>query len=339
MKKFISFVLVAIMLFAFMTVPQAGLATSSEIANNLYGQWVYFAQIDEEIHENTEYLAYILSFSRPNNVHLVKSWSIGDGRGSYWYGENAGEGTGKFTVGNDNSITIELSFKVYTDWDEYTSNDLNGTYSFSFDKDKLILTKRSGDNLFHHDTGTREEFINAEVAAVENVELPSEWAEAEIIRARRLGLIPPSIGRSYRQNITRAEFCALAVTLYEGIEGEITGRTSFADTQDINVQKAAYIGVVTGVGNNMFAPDDRLTREQAATMLARLADAVGHPLPIRTPTFADNHNISSWANTAVGQAQAAGIMGGTGNNMYSPRGPYTREQSIVTILRLYDFVS
>jgi hypothetical protein len=137
---------------------------------------------------------------------------------------------------------------------------------------------------------------------------------------------------------TRAEFAALAVALYENIKGEITGRSTFVDTDDINVEKAAYIGVVTGVGNNMFAPDNQLTREQAAVMLARLANAIGQPLPIQASTFADNAQISSWAIEGVGQMQAAGIMGGIGNNRFAPSDPYTREQSIVTIMRLFDIV-
>jgi hypothetical protein len=96
------------------------------------------------------------------------------------------------------------------------------------------------------------------------------------------------------------------------------------------------LGVVTGVGNGNFAPNNNLTREQAATMLARLADAIGKSLPKQAATFADNGGISSWALEGAGQVQAAGIMSGTGNNMFSPQNPYTREQSIITILRLYD---
>lgn len=37
--------------------------------------------------------------------------------------------------------------------------------------------------------------------------------------------------------------------------------------------------------------------------------------------------------------QKSGIMGGTGNNQFSPAGSYTREQSIATILRVYDLVN
>jgi hypothetical protein len=71
-------------------------------------------------------------------------------------------------------------------------------------------------------------------------------------------------------------------------------------------------------------------------MLARLADVIGQPIPPSAPTFTDNAQISSWAVDAVGQMQATGIMGGIGNNMFAPKGDYTREQSIVTILRLFN---
>ena len=164
---------------------------------------------------------------------------------------------------------------------------------------------------------------------------PSPWATGQVNAAIAAGLVPQSLQSRYNQSTTRAEFCALAVALYENTNGEITGRSTFSDTNDVNVQKAAFIGVVGGVGNNRFAPDDTLTREQAATMLTRLADAVGKPFPKLAPTFTDKAAISSWAFEAVGQAQAAGIMGGVDGNRFAPKDPYTREQSIATILRLF----
>ena len=71
-------------------------------------------------------------------------------------------------------------------------------------------------------------------------------------------------------------------------------------------------------------------------MLVRLAEAMGHPLPEGTATFTDNASIASWAVDAVGRVQAAGLMGGVGDNTFSPQGSYTVEQSILTALRLYD---
>ena len=180
--------------------------------------------------------------------------------------------------------------------------------------------------------------ISAPILAT-NSEQPSSWAVDQVNTAIAANLVPQSLQSNYTQTITRAEFCALAVTLYEYIRGEITGRVIFADTTDRNVAKMAYIGVVFGIGNNLFAPHTDLTREQAAVMLARLANVLGNPLPMQKAEFADNESISSWAIESVGQIQAARVMGGIGNNVFAPKQPYTIEQSIITILRLYDILA
>ncbi|MDR0838008.1 MAG: S-layer homology domain-containing protein [Oscillospiraceae bacterium] len=169
---------------------------------------------------------------------------------------------------------------------------------------------------------------------------PSSWAAEPVNAAIKAGLVPQSLQSKYTQPATRAEYCALAVALYEKVTGKaITKRATFSDTTDVNVEKAAAIGVVNGMGNNKFDPDAKLTREQAAVMLARLADAIGKPLAKKAATFADNAKISSWAVEQVGQVQAAGIMSGIEDNKFAPKGPYTREQSIITILRSWNYAN
>ncbi len=172
------------------------------------------------------------------------------------------------------------------------------------------------------------------------VYFPSTWAKKDIEKANELELIPDSINKSYGKQITRAEFCALAVRLYETAKGnEITERKTFDDDLgDVNIQKAGALSIVTGVGNNKFDTDGLLTREQAAVMISNLAKAIGKPLTDKSVTFADNASVAPWALAQVGQVQVTGIMGGVGNNTFLPKGNYTREQSIVTMLRLYDIV-
>ena len=168
---------------------------------------------------------------------------------------------------------------------------------------------------------------------------PSSWAAEQVNAAISAGLVPEALQAGYTSTATRAQFCALAVELYETVTGsEIAQRAEFTDTTDVNVQKMAGIGVINGVGNGQFNPSGQLTREQAATILVRLADAMGHPLPEGTASFADNASIASWALDAVGRAQAGGLMGGIGNNQFSPQGAYTVEQSIMTAFRLYETV-
>ena len=167
---------------------------------------------------------------------------------------------------------------------------------------------------------------------------PSSWAQEAVDKARSAGLLPLAFQSGYSQATTRAEFAALAVALYEKVAGQITGRTSFNDTSDVNVQKAAYAGIVSGVGDNRFDPNGKLTREQAAVILDRLAGILGRPLPQKAPTFNDNAKIAGWAFAPVGHVQAGGVMGGVGDNMFAPKDVYKREQCVVTVMRLYEML-
>lgn len=176
------------------------------------------------------------------------------------------------------------------------------------------------------------------------VEWPSFWAHAEVMDAILFDLVPADLQCKYTQAATRAEYCALATCLYEAVTGgpiELTEEDvlPFTDvTEDDNIAKMYKVGVVNGVGENRFAPNNQLTREQAATMLSRLAEALGQPLPAAQPAFADNDKIFAYAYAAVGQVQAAGIMEGKENNLFDPKGSYTREQSILTMDRLFNMV-
>jgi len=179
------------------------------------------------------------------------------------------------------------------------------------------------------------------IYSLELYDKPSSWAIDQVNAAITAELVPQSLQSRFTQPITRAEFCALAVTLYESMKGEITERITFPDTNDVNVEKMAAANVVEGIGENQFAPDAALTREQAATLLARLADAMGNPLPSLPSLAVDKDSFSWWAAESIGQVQAAGVMNSTSASeiIFSPQSPYTREQSIVTILRMFDYLN
>lgn len=170
---------------------------------------------------------------------------------------------------------------------------------------------------------------------------PAAWAASAVDEAIAWDFLPVSLRTRYDQTITRAEFCSLAVRLYESCTGqeiEPSQRVSFSDTQDVNVEKAAGLGIVSGVDGGAFSPDTPLNREQAAVILAGLARVLDVPLPQAIPAFDDADDISPWAKSAVGQVQAAGIMNGTGGG-FSPQNTYTREQSVVTLVNLFHLLS
>jgi len=167
---------------------------------------------------------------------------------------------------------------------------------------------------------------------------PSAWAKDAVDRAIRLGIIPSSLQSAYTRNITRAEFCAIAVSMYEYLSGtEIKERKTFDDTNDINVQKLAGLGIVQGDGMGGFDPNGIFTREMAITLMYNMMLQRGNKFEVSAPNFADANNIASWATSAIGALQKAGIVQGDGTN-FSPKQNFTREMSIVTVMNFLDML-
>ena len=184
--------------------------------------------------------------------------------------------------------------------------------------------------------------VTAAVAA----EAPSSWAKSAVDTARNAGIVPEQVDQAYTQSITRADFCALAAAVYRTWEksGNVKfvekTAVSFSDTKDEDVLLCASLGVVNGVGNGKFAPQQQLTRQQAASMLHRLGnlrkdakDSVKDRMP---HVFADGADIQAWARSDVYWAYNSGVMNGVSGNRFAPNNSYTHEQSIATMLRLYD---
>lgn len=97
------------------------------------------------------------------------------------------------------------------------------------------------------------------------------WAQALAEQAVAEKLMPQCLeGQDLRQNITRAQFAALAVKLYEAMSGDkvlAPAKNPFVDTEDAEVLKAYRLGIVSGMTEDTFCPDELVTREQAAVML------------------------------------------------------------------------
>lgn len=184
------------------------------------------------------------------------------------------------------------------------------------------------------------------VTAAAAAEAPSSWAKSAVDTARNAGIVPEQVDQAYTQSITRADFCALAAAVYRtweksgNVKSVEKATVSFSDTKDEDVLLCAALGVVNGVGNGKFAPQQKLTRQQAASMLHRLGnlrknakDSVKERMP---HVFADGADIQAWARSDVYWAYNSGVMNGVSGNRFAPNNSYTHEQSIATMLRLYD---
>lgn len=176
----------------------------------------------------------------------------------------------------------------------------------------------------------------------------SSWAQEFVSTAEDKGFLPDDVlGDNYTQNITRAQFAALAVQTYETLTRSAVPHrlVSFADcSNNVAVIKAYNLGLLAGYNSApttsgiYIGPNDPISREQAATMLARLAEALGHPMTAADQLpFTDT--ISQWAADFVSKVYNAGVMAGTSSTTFSASAPYTIEQSIITMVRIGEFAA
>ncbi len=169
-----------------------------------------------------------------------------------------------------------------------------------------------------------------------------EWAHDEIISAIDKGFVPEDLLSNYTATITRAEFCRMAIMYIEYASGKTLNDllmekdlqidlNAFSDTEDPDILAAYALGITTGTGDRKFNPNGQFTREAAAGMIMNVHKALGYDVSSPPPCgFADADQISVWSKAGVDYCVSAGIMSGGSGNMFSPKGAYTRQASIVT---------
>ena len=177
--------------------------------------------------------------------------------------------------------------------------------------------------------------------------LASGWALPYMNEADALGLIPACLdGQDLTKEITRQEFAAVAVKVYESLSGEMAESASenpFTDCEDSEVLKAYNVGITLGTAADKFSPDAILTREQLATMLTRVYKKTAlsgwtlgtdgsfteqfSELFSMPEVFADDADISDWAKDSVYFMRAKEIIGGVGGNKFAPKHGTSAEEA------------
>lgn len=181
--------------------------------------------------------------------------------------------------------------------------------------------------------------------------LPDDWAIPGYREAAALNLIPGGLDGDYTDDITRGDFCVLVNALLQALWGQnpadyltaqgLSLSAPFTDTQSPDVAVLYALGIVDGKSPTLFVPDAPITRQEAAKMLALTATATGGMARSAgtAAVFKDQADFADWARPFIQQAYAAGIMYGTGEGVFSPQRNYTRQQSFLTMVRLYHYTA
>jgi hypothetical protein len=94
---------------------------------------------------------------------------------------------------------------------------------------------------------------------------------------------------------------------------------------------AQKMGIITGYGDGTFKPEQNVTREEFATMLARYAAKCGDDTAVETATelgkYTDGAAVCDWAKDAVAWASTKSIMNGyAGTTVLGPDNNVTRAE-------------
>lgn len=184
------------------------------------------------------------------------------------------------------------------------------------------------------------------VAEAGFVDVPAtHWADASIRSMAGLGLITGVGGGRFdpASPITRGSMVTVLHRLSQGGGGR---QTAFTDVgQDAfyrdAVAWAVRAGVAQGVTSDRFAPDDAITREQLAVMIARYAQLIGRNAtadPTALESFSDGASTSTWARSAVAWCVEAGILQGKGGDVLDPTAQVTRAEMAVMLGRFIHLV-
>ncbi len=146
------------------------------------------------------------------------------------------------------------------------------------------------------------------------------------------------------KEITRAEFAEIIVKAL-GLK-PYSGKSVFSDVKEDHLRfgyiMAAYeYGLITGKGNNRFAPDEKITREQALAIISKAMSLTGLSYEMDEQdtkeilaSYKDSKNISSWARESVALCLKLEITSGKGNGLISPKTNITRAEIAVFMQKL-----
>ncbi len=168
---------------------------------------------------------------------------------------------------------------------------------------------------------------------------PSEWAAVEVNAAISAEIVPERIQSEYQAAVTREEFCEMAMLLWCKLTSlpMPEAEAGFEDTVNASVAAAKSLGIVKGVSDTAFLPNNPVTRQEMCVMLKNALVSARPEIVFPAEfanTFPDSAAIADWALDSVQAMNLLAVMLGDEKGNINPLGNTTREQSILLAYRL-----
>ncbi|HZK01560.1 MAG TPA: S-layer homology domain-containing protein, partial [Anaerovoracaceae bacterium] len=160
-------------------------------------------------------------------------------------------------------------------------------------------------------------------------DIRGHWAEQYIEKSVAQGIIKGYVDGRFLpdEKVTRAEFVsmlnrALGNTSTSSIKFNDVGRDAWFYN---DVTKSVTSGFVSGFGDGTFKPNSKITRQEAAVMLARIIPSYGYSSNLKK--FTDYPKISDWAYESMSKVSGKGYISGYTDGKVHPLDSLTRAQA------------
>ncbi|MBQ3063043.1 MAG: Ig-like domain-containing protein [Clostridia bacterium] len=173
--------------------------------------------------------------------------------------------------------------------------------------------------------------ITANAAGLSDI--THHWAKSYIETAVQRGYVTGYDDGTFRPNqpVTRAEFCKM---LNNALGLSATANISFKDVSSSHwyykeVQKAVAAGYIGGYEDNTFLGGNKITRQEAAVVIARIVTSPSSEKNISA--LKDSGTIASWALSGAKTVYSKGYMAGDNLGNFNPKGNLTRAEAVKII--------
>lgn len=174
-------------------------------------------------------------------------------------------------------------------------------------------------------------------------DVEGHWAMDSILSAYQKGWIKGITATAFAPgaSLTRAQAAVMLVRML-GLQVDPSLPATFNDTAghwaQSEIEAARQNRLIEGVGDNLFAPDDTITREQMAVMLCNI-DGLFTGQGSAGIEFPDvNTQDNPWSYESIKTMSGYGIITGFPDGSFRPRESLTRAQMTVMLERLSQYI-
>ncbi|MGE4284616.1 MAG: S-layer homology domain-containing protein [Clostridia bacterium] len=183
---------------------------------------------------------------------------------------------------------------------------------------------------------------------IEFPDVANHWAKDAVNEMGSRLVLTESGNSNYEpdRDITRAEFAAVIVRALGLAAG--TGDNSFADVKTSDwytgyVETAVSYDIISGYSDGTFGPNDKITREQAMTMIVRAMKLTGlystltdAEISTQISNYTDGVSASEYAEESIAICLKNGLLSGKSSNSLAPKDYLTRAEAAVIIRRMLE---